>query len=139
MEKDDPGASAWCEETACSWGDKDCPEYERYERDGVSKEAIRKLLETPFWPEELKTREPYFRTQDDCDGDLTEGIVVTVGPDGDVWVNVHCRATQTCRFRMPFVGGGMSPRVRNALLILAVAIKLDNEEHPTGGVGKGRP
>jgi hypothetical protein len=31
---------------------------------------------------------------------------------------------------MPLIGGGQSPRVRNALLILAEAIRLDNIDAP---------
>lgn len=91
-------------------------------------DRIKTLLEEPFWPETLKAGESYFRTHDDCDGDLGQGISVSVDPQGDVWVNTTTRRSY-CRFRT-FFGGGMSLRVRNALLILAEAIRLDNEERP---------
>jgi hypothetical protein len=90
------------------------------------KKLVHKILETPFWPEDLQTMKEYFRTHDDCDGELGNGIVVTISTDGDVWVDT---CPGGCRFRMPMTGGGLSPRVRNALLLLAVAIKLDNQEH----------
>jgi hypothetical protein len=89
--------------------------------------AIKKILETPFWPPMLNPYQPYFRTQDDCEGDKSEGISVTIGEDGDAWVFTNTKM-HSCRYRMPFLGGGRSPRVRNALLILAMAIKMDNEE-----------
>jgi len=90
------------------------------------KNLVHKVLETPFWPEDLQTMKQYFRTHDDCDGELSNGIVVTISTDGDAWVET---CPGGCRFRMPMTGGGLSPRVRNALLLLAVAIQLDNQEH----------
>ena len=90
------------------------------------KNLVHKVLETPFWPEDLQAMKRYFRTHDDCDGERGNGITVTISTDGDAWVET---CPGGCRFRMPMTGGGLSPRVRNALLLLAVAIKLDNQEH----------
>ena len=88
---------------------------------------IRKILETPFWPETLKTDTRYFRTHDDCDGNTHKGIEVIVDQQGDVWVAMpSMEGLESCRFRT-WVGGGASLRVRNAMLILAEAIRLDNE------------
>ena len=104
-------------------------------RISVSKKPIEKqvksLLEDNYWLTTLNTRVSYFRTQDDCDGNMKEGISVAFSPDGDAWVETTQRAMGMCRFRMA-VGGGQSLRVRNALLILAEAIRLDNEERPQG-------
>jgi len=89
--------------------------------------TIHKILEEPFWPENLSTKESYVRVQDDCDGDQSQILMVSFSQDSDAWIQtLH---NTPLRFRGPF-GGGMSPRVRNALLILAMAIKKDNEEHP---------
>jgi hypothetical protein len=93
-------------------------------------EQIKEILEGHFWLPTLRTDENYFRTQDDCDGDLNEGIGVSVDQMGDVWVQAHVRPMNVCRYRMPMVGGGRSHRVRNALLILAEAIRLDNADNP---------
>ena len=90
-------------------------------------EAARELLEASWWPSELETRVPCFRTQDDCDGDRASGIMVVVTEDGDVSVETH---KGPCRYCMPMRGGGLSHRTRNALLMLALAIKLDDEEMP---------
>lgn len=90
---------------------------------------IKALLDEPFWPKTLKTEESYFRTHDDCDGDLGQGVSVTIDPQGDVWLNTTTPKMTSCRFRT-FFGGGQSLRVRNALLLLAEAIRLDNEERP---------
>lgn len=57
---------------------------------------------------------------------------VCIDRQGDAWITVQSRPFVGCRFRMPLVGGGQSPRVRTALVILAEAIRLDNEEHPQG-------
>jgi hypothetical protein len=88
---------------------------------------VKKVLETPFLPDEIVAEKCYFRTHDDCDGNKHEGVSVTITPDGDAWVETRCKSFSSCRYRMPMLGGGNSPRVRNALLLLAVAIKLDND------------
>jgi len=88
---------------------------------------IEKILETPFWPQNIETMKPYFITHDDCDGDKSEGLRVTISNDGDVWISDTINRPMTsCRFRT-HGGGGRSLRVRNALLILAMAIKIDSE------------
>jgi hypothetical protein len=89
----------------------------------------RKVLEIPFWPDGLPTDEDYFRQHDDHDGDITQGIRVLLTEFGDVGIST---GREMRRFR-PFGGGGQSMRVRNAILLLALAIKLDNEDHPMGG------
>ena len=87
----------------------------------------REVLETAFWPEGVQTKVSYHRTHDDCDGDYTEGIAIAFTQDGDAWVQTVKKSMGMCRYREPCIGGGLSPRVRNALLLLALAIKLDNE------------
>ena len=57
--------------------------------------------------------------------EMGSGVSVVFSPDGDAWVTTDPRG---CRFRT-YAGGGTSLRVRNALLMLAMAIKLDNEKH----------
>ena len=87
---------------------------------------IRKILETPFWPVTLNPDVSYYRTQDDCDGNLREGIEVIFDTQGGAWVNITTDSPlKSCRFRT-WGGGGASLRVRNAMLILAEAIRLDN-------------
>lgn len=95
-------------------------------------EQIRELLETPFWPESLAPRTQYLRY---CDDTRKGGISVVFGDDGDGWIDVYQHIDPddfngSVRFRMPMTGGGQSPRVRNALLILAEAIRLDNLDQP---------
>jgi hypothetical protein len=91
---------------------------------------IKKFLETPFWPASIEPGLSQFRTHDDCDGKTQEGIRVTVGVDGDMWISAHMtHRWESCRFRT-HEGGGLSLRTRNALLILAMAIQLDNQEFP---------
>jgi hypothetical protein len=90
----------------------------------------RRVLENPFWIPDLKTMECYSRLHDDHDGTYNGSINVTISEDGDVWFRIIGeRNSDSLRFRMS-LGGGMSPRVRNALMILALAIKLDNEKNP---------
>jgi len=95
--------------------------------------TIHEILDECFWPQSLDCNQVYFRTHDDCDGNLVDGLSVTITPDGDAFVKAVAERLYSCRFRMPLSGGGLSPRVRNALLILAMAIKKDNEEFPING------
>ena len=90
-------------------------------------DRIKDILEHPFWLYSLKSNTEYFRTHDDCDGDLTKGISVQFDQCGDAHICLMNMGHHACRFRT-HGGGGNSLRVRNALLILAEAIRLDDEE-----------
>lgn len=90
--------------------------------------VIHAMLECPFWLSELDVRVDYRRVSDDTSGEIS----VIFSTDGDSWIEVLSRLdpqemTTMHRFRTMF-GGGESLRTRNALLALALAIKLDNEE-----------
>lgn len=89
---------------------------------------IRQLLEKPTVIPGLSLSKTYYRNHDDCDGNPGHGLVVHIGPDGDTWVKTTVPPMSSCRFRSPGVGGGVSPRVYNALKLLALAIMLDNDE-----------
>ena len=93
----------------------------------LNKDA-RRVLEHPFWVNGLSTQVIYERIQDDHDGTKKGRIRVQFTEDSDAWVSTD-KHTQAMRFRC-FFGGGQSLRVRNALMTLALAIKLDNEERP---------
>ena len=90
--------------------------------------ALDTLLDDAYWIPTLQSNVLYARTHDDCDGDMSQTIEVGVGPDGDLWVATRGRRG-SLRFRS-FGGGGMSLRVRNALLVLAEAICCDNADRP---------
>jgi hypothetical protein len=91
--------------------------------------AAEVLLEQSFWPEQLATGELYHRIADDTAGELK----VLFGQDGDGHVEVISETdpeepnARVHRFRT-FFGGGESLRTRTALLILALAMKLDGAE-----------
>lgn len=97
--------------------------------DVAMRRALDVVLERPLWPASLEAERPYMRRQDDCDGsrELQHNVVVTIGRDGDAWVDAG--QFRGLRFRHDF-GGGQSPRVRAALVVLAEAIRRDNEERP---------
>lgn len=99
-------------------------------RESVAR-ALDTLLEAPMMPATLCTNTPYRRRHDDNDGKrgFEHDLVVFLGQDNDAWVTAG-EAVAALRFRVPFIGGGQSPRVRNALLVLAEAIRRDNEESP---------
>lgn len=95
----------------------------------VSSKLIKEILDSSFWLETLDTKSFYRRIHDDCDGNVTETINVCFGHDGDAHLTANIAPFKSFRFRT-WCGGGSSLRVRNALLILAEAIRLDNEERP---------
>lgn len=91
---------------------------------------LERFLETLPWPEILGSNTLYSRVHDDHDGEYEGEIRLSFSTDGDAWIETTgTRLGTPLRFRTPF-GGTMSPRVRNALVILAFAIKMDNEERP---------
>lgn len=91
---------------------------------------LERFLQTLPWPEILHSNTLYSRVHDDHDGEYKGEIRLTFSPDGDAWVETTgTRLGTPLRFRTLF-GGTMSPRVRTALVILAFAIKMDNEERP---------
>lgn len=91
--------------------------------------AMNTLIEGAYWPASLGVRESYIRRHDDTDGETgpEQDLAVTFGPDGDAWVMLP--GLRSLRFRT-WAGGGQSLRVRNALLVLAEAIRRDNAERP---------
>lgn len=97
----------------------------------VDSKKIKKILESNFWLETLKTQTTYKRSSDDTDGELIgHNLFVNINPDGDAYLFTDCpHPYNSLRFRT-YCGGGRSLRVRNALLILAEAIRLDQEEKP---------
>ena len=91
---------------------------------------VLQILENPFWISGLSTNEEYTRRHDDDDGSDTGYLVVMIDREGDVRVKIDgCRPGHYLRFRTN-AGGGHSLRVRNALMVLAEAIRLDNEKRP---------
>lgn len=91
--------------------------------------AMNTLIEGEFWPETLNLQTAYVRRHDDTDGNTgpEQEIGVAFGPDGDAWITLP--GFRSLRFRT-WSGGGQSLRVRKALMVLAEAIRRDNEERP---------
>jgi hypothetical protein len=86
--------------------------------------TIKRMLESYFWPETLHARKAYTRQHDDTDGEDAGKLTVFFDEQGDAFLCID--NGDALRFRT-FGGGGLSGRTRNALLILAEAIRLDNE------------
>lgn len=69
-----------------------------------------------------------FRTQDDCDGDLSDGLHILQGDDGDFHISTD--GVKYLRFRIPFFGGGISENTYDALQLLMEAVEKDNVIRP---------
>ena len=87
----------------------------------------KELLEENYWLPNINNTDRYFITQDDNEGNAASGLSVMFSEDGDAWVKTYDKPMESCRFRT-YAGGGRSHRVRNALMILAEAIRLDSQE-----------
>jgi hypothetical protein len=103
-------------------------------RDEEVRRAIDILLESEYWPDAVKSDELYQRRHDDTDGennpsDLTQYLSLGIDNWGDVHINIPPGKWRELRFRTR-QGGGQSERVRKALIILAEAIRRDNEKNP---------
>ncbi len=91
--------------------------------------AVKRFLEEPSWIPELNSGEVYTRLHDDNDGTFTGILSIQFDRNGDAYIATDVGKLKNLRFRT-FGGGGKSLRVKNALMILALAIKLDNAESP---------
>lgn len=93
--------------------------------------AVARVLLPDYWLPTIKPRVAYTRVQDDTDGERTHehDLTVGIGPDGDCWISAG--GGRSIRFRT-WAGGGQSLRTRQALMVLAEAIRLDNSEPPQG-------
>ncbi len=96
-----------------------------------SSNVLRAMLEADFWSRLVEPGKQYKRLGDDENsGELT----LQFGQEGSGFISVISDAdtegfTMLHRFKTTF-GGGVSMRTRNALIALAVAIRLDNESNP---------
>ncbi len=93
-------------------------------------ETVAQLLASEFWLHSLAPDTGYSRLHDDHDGTYQGTLRIIFDRMGDA----HVIATGTnglvmLRFRTSG-GGGVSLNTRKALLILAEAIRKDNEERP---------
>jgi hypothetical protein len=92
------------------------------------REAFRGLLNGAFWLRSLDTSSVYVRINEAAPVSyFDQELSVTFGVDGDAWIMLL--TLPSLRFR-EYSGGGMSIRTRNALLVLAEAIRRDNEMSP---------
>jgi hypothetical protein len=92
--------------------------------------SLDNLIERDFWPKSLAPDQIYTRLHDDRDGETGEEhqLRVYIAQDGDLHVFLP-HSFESLRFRN-YIGGGKSLRVRNALLVLAEAIRRENEQRP---------
>ncbi len=90
-------------------------------------EEIKKILETPFWIDGIKSRTLY-QTEDDDSPPNESFLQVIFSDDGDAWVTKITDPSFKSIRKRTYQGGGKDLRTRNALMILAYAMKLDEEE-----------
>lgn len=90
--------------------------------------SLHNLLEGDYWINTLTPDVLHARRQDDCDGSggAEHQLQVYLAEDADIHVFIPGQL-HSLRFRHG-LGGGQSPRVRNALMVLAEAIRRDNED-----------
>lgn len=94
----------------------------------MNNEDIKKMLENPFWIEGLETGTAY-ETHDDDTPDCTVAILrVMFSQDGDAWVAKLTDPAYASIRKRTSIGGGKDLRTRQAIMILAYAMKLDKEE-----------
>jgi len=94
----------------------------------ILRQALDQLLEEPLPLPEITSNTLTFRTEDDCDGNLGQGLQLRMSPDGDVWV-LSLKRMGALRFRNGMIGGTSSPHTHNALRLLMLAMIKDDELH----------
>lgn len=97
------------------------------------KTVIDRVLDFLDWQEAWKEIQPS-QGQVRYEDDSPRGrLGVIFSGDGDAWIDITPDPGEMkgiLRFRESSTGGGESARVRKALMILAMAIKADNESQP---------
>ncbi len=89
-------------------------------------ENIIDLLENLIWPPEIEQDIWYCIQHDDTDGSDTGILKVRFAGKGDAFLSTDTHQGLPLRFRTES-GGSHCPRIRNALMILALAIELENK------------
>jgi len=93
---------------------------------------IDEILNSMNWEKcwtEIPTNSCQTRIEDDSHGSMS----VVFSCDGDAWIEISPDPDEfkrNLRFRECHSGGGVSSRTRRALMILAMAMKADNEDRP---------
>jgi len=91
----------------------------------MNQKQIDKVLTEIFWPPNLETK-AYITTHDDNDGEPKSGMLcVAFSCDGDAWIEII--GQRQLRFRT-MDGGGKFLKIRNALLLLADAIRQEGDD-----------
>ena len=92
------------------------------------KEEIKKILENPTWIDEIESNTLY-QIEDDDSPSGEAFLQIVFSNDGDAWVHQISDPTFKSIRKRTHQGGGRDVRTRYALMILAYAMKLDNEEN----------
>lgn len=95
-------------------------------------EEIKKLLEEHFWIEGIESGVLYQTEDDDSPPSEIALLQVIFSQDGDAWVTKLTESQMKSIRKRTGIGGGRDMRTRTALMILAYAMKLDNEENKDG-------
>ncbi len=89
-----------------------------------------KILNTPLLIG-MRPKESVERVHDDHEGTFKGRLQISMSVDGDLWVKTTDTHTGFGTLRFRAIGGGSaSPRIHNALRLLAEAIRLDNLSMP---------
>ena len=88
---------------------------------------IKEILENPFWINGLESNVLY-QTEDDDSPPNEAWLQIVFSNDGDAWVHKLADCPMKSIRKRTYAGGGKDLRTRQALMILAFAIKLDNDE-----------
>ncbi len=96
--------------------------------------VVKTILKYLPWPREVRTQTEYFVKEDDNDG-IRRGIGVSFLDNGDGIIDLSSYHIESEIYSTPHVyrfrnlcGGGRKLFVHGALLLLALAIKLDPDE-----------
>jgi hypothetical protein len=87
--------------------------------------ALDTLLDGHYWIDTLETRRCYEQVSDDCREAM---MSLVISDDGDVFLRTFLPPGESSIRLRTGIGGGTSPRVRKALLILAEAIRRDGAD-----------
>ena len=101
---------------------------DKWPKPEMTEKAIKKILNMPTWPPSLDTDKQYFIRGDDSVHNSGLGLTVIFVNDGDAHIQTTSEELGNSVRVRTLQGGGHNKRVRMALMILAIAIEMDNED-----------
>ena len=97
----------------------------------TTSEKVKQFLDDIGWIETIHSGEVYETEDDDSETGKGNLLLVQFTPDGDAWINKITDPNFKSIRKRTEIGGGHDYYTRKAIMILAEAMRLDEEKRKT--------